>query len=192
MIHVVHDRPTNTLKIFDTSNPSGALVEYTAGSDAWGNYGASDGGATPVPPWGFCCRIPPGHYILRDAVAFPTPMSSEGPGQIGIVDIDDATIYDLATSGFAQIIGQSANIGHIQLPLRQLTQWHRDGLLIHGGGTNLGSHFDDDYQRLLRTFGCVRAYNADLKELISLVEVRGANEHIIYSAYGDPAALPGF
>jgi hypothetical protein len=191
MIHFVHDRPLNALKIFDTS-PGSASTSYEAGSDAWGNYGASDDDQPAQPPWGHSCRIPPGHYVLQNATTFATPISSEGSGQIEIVDIPLDTMAQLTTSGLAVLIGTAATIGPITLPLNQLAQYSRTSLLIHGGGSNLGSHFNDPNQRLLRTFGCVRVHNKDLPALIALVQARGKAEIIVYSAYSTPAPLPGY
>jgi hypothetical protein len=195
MIHFVHTRPTNMLKIFGPG--SGQLQTFQAGSDAWGNYGSSEDGQPPQPPWGHSCRIPPGHYVLQNAVTFVTPIPKEGAGQIEILDIDDATLATLTNAGKAEKSTQngtpSAIIGEINLPLGQFARFgHRDGLMIHAGGTNLGAHFDDPNQRLLRTYGCVRVHNANLPRLIAFVQQNAGDQTIVYSACGDPAPLPGY
>ncbi len=193
MIHFIHNRPTNALKIF---GPSSQMQTFDAGSDAWGNYGASEDQQLPQPPWGHSCRIPPGHYLLANPQVFAAPISGEGAGQISILDIDAATLANLIGASLAIQTNTrgtpGAVIGGIDLPLNQLMDWgNRQGLLIHGGGANLATHFNDPNQRLLRTYGCVRVHNADLLTLIGLVEQNRANETIIYTAYGDPAPLPG-
>lgn len=194
MIHFIHNRPTNTLKVFGPG--AGQPQTFEAGSDAWGNYGRSEDSLPPQPPWGHSCRIPPGHYVLDNPQVFSTPISGEGAGQISILDISPQVIANLVDASLATKTNTGgtagAVIGGIDLPLNQLMAWgNRQGLLIHGGGTNLGSHFNDANQRLLRTYGCVRVHNADLTTLIGFVKQNLANETIVYTAYGDPAPLPG-
>jgi len=195
VIHFVHNRPTNQLKVSGPGN--GQLQTFDAGSDAWGNYGVSEDSQPAQPPWGHSCRIPPGHYVLADPLTFTTPISGEGSGQISILDMTDATLATLIAAGLATSSNTGgvagAVIGQIDLPLRQLYAYgNRQGLLIHGGGSNLGSHFNDANQRLLRTYGCVRVHNASLVTLLTFVKQNLGNETIVYTAYGDPAPLPGY
>jgi hypothetical protein len=43
----------------------------------------------------------------------------------------------------------------------------REGICLHGGGSALGyPGCNADYQRLVPTFGCIRMYNADLRDVI--------------------------
>jgi hypothetical protein len=195
VIHFVHNRPTNILKVFGPA--SGQAQTFEAGSDAWGNYGVSQDKLPPVPPWGHSCRIPPGHYVLGNPEIYPVPLSGEGAGQISILDIGGVTLATLVGANLATKTNTGgtpgAIIGQIDLPLGQLMAWgNREALLIHGGGTNLKSHFNDPNQRLLRTYGCVRVHNKDLITLIGFVKQNLAGQTIVYSAYGVPAPLPGF
>lgn len=182
MIHLAHGRSTNSLKVFDRSH--GLWQAFECGGDAWGNHGEE--GA--LPPWGYDCWIPVGHYILGAPQFFDTPIISEGFGQIPISDVDADSLAKLVTGGYATVNGLTAVIGGIEAPLAQLAQYDRSALFIHGGGSNSPDPLSDN-QGLYRTQGCPRMLNAPWKVLAQWLTPLVAGNVLVYSALETPADL---
>jgi len=182
VIHLVAPRSQNTLKVFTRD---GSLWEYfEAGFDAWGNHG-TDGA---LPPWGYDCWMPIGHYILGPVDVFDTPIDSEGYGQIPVLDVDAGTLAKLVQGGYATVNGLTAVIGGIEAPLAQLSQYDRSEIMIHCGGSNAPDPLADN-QGLYRTFGCTRMLNADWRELAAWLQPLEAGNVIVYTALETPADL---
>ena len=186
MIHLLFDRPTGRLKVYDAL---GVLwLTFVAGGDAWGNYGISDDDTPPSPPYGHACWCPPGHYRLDLVQYFDPPIASEGFGQIPVLDLDVDTLALLQNSGRATVSGTTADIGGITLPFGQLAKQGRSAIMIHCGGSNAPDPFADD-QGLYRTFGCTRMLNEDWKTLAAWLVPQYQDNTIIYSIVGDPLPL---
>ena len=184
MIHLVHGRSTNTLKVYGRDHSLWNL--FAAGGDAWGNHG--DGVADNPPPWGTNCWIPIGHYILGPVQYFDEPIISEGFGQIPISDIDAASMASLVQAGYATANGLTATIGGIEAPLAQLAEYDRSALFVHGGGSNAPEPLADN-QGLYRTEGCPRMENIDWKSLAAYLSPLSSGNVIVYSALETPADL---
>ena len=184
MIHLVASRSRNLLKVFARD---GSLWEsFAVGTDAWGNHGS----AGALPPWGYDCWMPIGHYVLQRPQHFDPPIASEGYGQIPIVDLDAATLEQIVKAGKGTVNGLTANIGGIEAPLLQLSKYDRSALMIHGGGSNDPQPLID-FQPLLRAYGCSRMHNADWRELAAWLEPLYDGNTVVYSALETPATLSG-
>jgi hypothetical protein len=135
--------------------------------------------------------MPPGHYLLTGVQDNGPDCLSEGPFQIDVSDIDDASLRQLIDAGKATLQMDGAyDIGGIVLPIGQLAKYVRDAIMLHGGGTNDGPHALDDFQELLRTFGCGRVHNATIKQLAVVVrQALAAGQHVVFSAVGTPAIV---
>lgn len=182
MIHFVAARSQNTLKVFTRD---GSLWRYfEAGFDAWGNHG-TDGA---LPPWGYDCWMPIGHYVLGPVDVFETPIDSEGYGQIPVLDVDAGTLAKLVQGGYATVNGLTAVIGGIEAPLAQLSQYDRSGIMIHCGGSNAPDPLAPR-QTLCRTLGCTRLYNADWQALAAWLTPLQNGNIIVYTALETPADL---
>jgi len=184
VIHLVFNRPMEKLKIFDEG---GALADvFEASGDAWGD-GVSG-------PYGFEFPIPPGHYLLTCVQSISPPLTSEGAGQIPVVDIDQQTLDKLTDAGKASGPPDAVTIGGFTLATGALSTNKRDGVMIHGGGSNL-LKLDPPQdplapmQELCKTYGCTRMHNANLATLMAFLAPRFANETVVFSAIGDPAPL---
>lgn len=162
-------------------------ASFEAAGDAWGNYGVADNGG-PLPPYGYDCWCPPGHYRLGVPQFFDPPINSEGYGQIPVLDIDADTLAALAASGHAVVDGSSVDIGGTVLPIGQLAKYKRSEIMIHGGGSNAPDPLADE-QQLCRTFGCTRIHNAEWKTLAAWLAPQYDDNTVIYSIIGDPVAL---
>jgi hypothetical protein len=185
MIHLIFGRPAAWLKVYTAL---GALyATYDAGGDAWGNYGVSDNGG-PLPPYGYDCWCPPGHFKLDVPQFFDLPVASEGYGQIPVLDIDADTLAKLSASGHAVVNGLNVDIGGTALLVGQLARYRRSAIMIHGGGSNDPYPLADD-QPLCRTYGCTRMHNADWKALAAWLQPQYDGNTVIFSIIGDPVAL---
>lgn len=181
MLHLVGDRPSGELKVYDAL---GVLyATYPAGWDAWGE---TEG---PGPqPYGVDCWMPSGHFRLATPEFFNPPIASEGYGQIPVQDIDAEALASLTEAGRAVVSGMNANIGGIVLPLNQLGKWNRSGIMIHCGGSNAPDPFAP-MQMLCKTLGCTRMYNGEWQTLASWLEPQYGGNIVIYSVVGDPQIL---
>ena len=183
MIHLVAARSQNTLKVFTRD---GSLWEYFESSgDAWGNYGVVEGA---LPPWGYDCWAPVGHYVLGPVDVFDTPIASEGYGQIPVLDVDAGSLAKLMQGGYATVNGLTATIGGIEAPLAQLSQYDRSGIMIHCGGSNSPDPLADN-QGLFRTYGCQRMLNVDWKELAAFLQPLQDGNVIVFTTLETPASL---
>jgi hypothetical protein len=182
MIHVVADRPNQKIKLYDVA---GLIATYTGNGDAWGNHPGNPGD----PPYGLDCWCPPGHYLLQAPQFFPTPIPSEGFGQIPVVDIDDATLRTLISGAKAKLNANGTyTIGGIDLSINQLSRYNRSAIMLHGGGSNAVDPYAD-YQTQCATEGCERMYNAEWKKLAGFLAANQAGNTIVYSVVGDPVTL---
>jgi len=182
MIHLVADRPTATLKVYDSL---GNLWQTLAAQgDAWGNH---DGDGGP-PPYGTNCWCPPGHFRLGVPEFFSPPIVSEGFGQIPVLDLDADTLAQLSNAGKAVVSGSSANIGGLVAEIGQLAKYNRSAIMVHGGGSNAPDPFTD-YQQLCRTEGCPRMYNVDWKSLAHWLEPQYGGNVVIFTIIGNPLTL---
>lgn len=161
---------------------------YQAGFDAWGNHGVSDDDTPPAPPWGHACWMPVGHFRLAPVQFFGTPIASEGYGQIPIIDLDAESLASLVRGGYARANGLTANIGGIEAPLAQLSEYDRSALMIHGGGSNAPEPLAP-HQGLYRTFGCTRMENEDWQALAAWLQPLYAGNIVVFTALETPADL---
>ena len=105
MMHVVFERPTQSLKIF---LPDGLDYELIASGDAWGSG------------YGHDAPIAPGHYLFTGQIDyFEPPIASEGPGQIYVSDVNDRHLGWLIAAKRARMAGQQVDVGGIVLPDRR-------------------------------------------------------------------------
>jgi hypothetical protein len=58
-------------------------------------------------------------------------------------------------------------------------QFGRHGIGLHGGGSHLRNPFEE-YQQLLKTHGCIRVSNHDLKMLVKLVHISRSEGRVSY------------
>ena len=182
MVHLVFDRPTGRLKVF---GPGAGLPPYfEAGGDAVTNGVAADG------PYGTDWPCPPGHFVLEAPNAIAPPIPAEGAWQIPVDDLSDAILSALVLAGDANRTATGASIGGIDLPLGQIAQWGRSGIMIHGGGTALGDPacYAGD-QPLCKTEGCTRMHNADLAQLVTYLQAQLGGNTLVYSIVGVPLPL---
>jgi hypothetical protein len=183
LIHLVGRRSGNKLEVYDRGHAL-AFV-YAIGTDAWGNH---DGQGDP--PWGHDCWMPVGHYVLGPVEFFDAPIVAEGFGQIPINDFSANDISQLANAGRATFTGMSANIGGIDAPFGQLTEYNRSAMFVHGGGTNSPDPLADN-QGLYRTLGCTRMLNADWKAFATWLDPQSSANIVVYTALETPADLGG-
>ena len=176
----------NTLKVF--TRDGSLWNSFHTGFDAWGNYGVSDDDTPPAPQWGHACWMPIGHYILGSVQKFDEPIVSEGYGQIPVLDMDSESLAQLVKGGYARANGLTAVIGGIEAPLAQLSEYGREAIFIHGGGSNSPDPLADR-QQLCRTFGCTRMLNADWRELAAWLKPLYDGNVIVYTALETPANL---
>jgi hypothetical protein len=182
MIHLVANRSQTALKVFTRDGSLWKL--FRSSGDAWGNYGV--GGS--MPPWGYSCWCPIGHYVLGPVNVFDTPIVSEGYGQIPVSDVDAESLSQLVKGGYAKVNGLTANIGGIEAPLAQLSQYSRSAIMVHGGGSDSPDPLADN-QGLYRTEGCQRMLNADWKELAAFLQPLQDGNVIVFTALETPASL---
>jgi hypothetical protein len=180
MIHVVFYRPVGKLKVY---GPSGALAKDSQGvlvmeaaGDAWG-----------APGYGHDGWCPRGHYLLGPIQTF-APIASEGAAQIDVSDLPSVVLQDLVAIHAAVALGDGVVIGGVGAPVGQLAKYGRDGIMIHGGGSNAPDPFAP-YQQLCKTEGCTRVHNADLARLVAYLLASFNGNHVIYSTVGDPLPL---
>lgn len=181
MLHAIFPRPNQEIKLFSFGAPS-PLAVYRGEGDTWGDNPNK---------YGFEGWCPPGHYMLGAPQMFDAPITSEGFGQIPVLDLDQQTVKDLAGAGKLVIESNGkATIGGINLPLYQLAVYNRSAIMIHGGGSNAPQPLAD-YQELCKTEGCTRTFNAQWKDLASrLTPAVMASNVVIFSIIGDPVILP--
>lgn len=186
MIHLVFARSSKTLKVFTRD---GSLWNtFVAGGDAWGNHGVSDDGTPPAPPWGHACWMPIGHFKLGPVDVFDTPITSEGYGQIPVLDLDGNDLAALEKGGYATVDGLEANIGGIEAKFGQLSAFGRSAIMIHCGGSNSPDPLADN-QGLFRTYGCSRMLNADWRELAGWLAPLYDGNVLVFTALETPADL---
>lgn len=191
MDHIVFNRPGKSANYYAAD---GSVFHFEASGDTWGRYGASDDGNPPQPPYGHCCPLAPGHYEIGAVNDNGADYPPEGHYQINVLDLSDDTKEALIKAGkcTADVANGTLNIGGVVLARGGIAAHRREGIMIHGGGSNLGSHALDPMQTLLRTWGCTRVHNADLEKLVELVnKAHAAGSHIIFSCIGDPAPVDG-
>jgi hypothetical protein len=184
MIHLVFNRPTGKLKTFTPEGSLRSTIDATG--DAWG-----DGAHAP---YGHNYPIPPGHYRITSHERFPSPIVSEGPGQIYVADIDDATLATLVGAKKASMAGQQVTIGGVSLAIGNLAKYGRSEIMLHGGGSNLAqlSPAEDPLapmQALCKTHGCTRLHNGDLLDLMLYLGPLYTGHTVVYSVVGDPLKL---
>ena len=183
MIHIVFERPLERLKVF--LNDGSLWDSIEASGDAWGD-GTSG-------PYGHDYPIAPGHYCVTAVDPIDPAIVSEGAGQIEVHDIGPATLSLLEGAGKAISAGSNVDIGGIGLPVGGLARYSREGIMIHGGGSNLVEHGLNPLapdQPLCKTEGCTRVHNADLARLMTLLNEEMSDNTVVYSVIGDPTPLP--
>lgn len=184
MIHVVFNRPMEKLKVFDQN---GSLVDvFEASGDAWGD-GVSG-------PYGFEYPMPPGHYLLTSVQRISPALASEGAGQIPVVDLDQGSLNELVAAGKANGSASALTVGGITLATGGLQACKRDGIMIHGGGSNLAKLRPPQdplapMQGLCKTYGCTRMHNANLATLMTFLAPLFVDDLVVFSAIGDPVPL---
>lgn len=178
MIHLVFNRPSGHLKIYDSDSTLWDTIE--AAGDAWGS--GSD------LPYGHDCPMPPGHYRLQNCEPIAPPIRSEGGGQIAVTDLDPVTLTELTNAGHVIMSGEGCTIGGILAPLGGMAKYARAAIMIHGGGSNAPDPFAP-FQVLCKTEGCTRVHNADLTRLMRFFSDRASSNTFIYTAVGDPIHL---
>ena len=186
--HIVFNRPNMSAEYF---SHDGTTMSFDASGDAWGNFGGTDDGTPPAPPYGHACWMQPGHYELGDADDNGADCASEGEFQIHVNDLSDGVKLALEQSGHltADPATGMIDIGGATGVRGGLARFGRLGVMIHGGGGNLGLPAAlAPRQPLLRTFGCTRVHNDDLAALVQRVRAsRAAGVPIVFSCLGDPA-----
>jgi len=178
LIHLIFNRPTGRMKIYDADGHLWDMID--AGGDAWG--------AAPENQWGHDAPMPPGHYKLGAPQSIAPPSNAEGDTQIPVLDLDQVTLSALVTAGRASESGLEVTIGGITAPIGGMTQFSRDGIMIHGGGSNDPQPLES-FQPLCKTEGCTRVHNADLDRLTAFVNERMNGNIVIYTAIGSPLTL---
>ena len=63
----------------------------------------------------------------------------------------------------------------------QEERFGRTGIMLHGGGSALGSAAWEPYQPLVPTLGCIRMHNADLQSLVNRMDTHDSD--IFISVY---------
>ncbi len=165
--HIVFNRPNKSAAYY---SHDGSTMNFDASGDAWGNYGGTDDGAPPAPPYGHACWLEPGHYELVSFQSNGPDCASEGAYQIDVADLSDDTKAALEASGHltADAATGMIDIGGAVARRGGIASAGRVGIMIHGGGGNLGLPAAlAPNQQLLRTFGCTRVHNADLATLVT-------------------------
>jgi hypothetical protein len=186
MIHLVFNRPTGKLKVFE---PNGSLWDVIdAAGDAWGD------GVAGHAPYGHDYPIPPGHYALQSPQSIAPPLVSEGAWQIPVTDISTATLANLVNAHRASEAGTQVLIAGIALPIGELGQHGRDGVMLHGGGSNLANLDPPQdplapFQQLCKTHGCTRLHNADLARLVAFLQPLMSGNTAVYTVVGEPLKL---
>jgi hypothetical protein len=189
MIHLIFDRPSAALKVYD--GDGSPWRTFVAGGDAWGNHGVSDDATPPAPPYGHACWMPPGHYMLDAVQVFARPNDSEGYGQIPVLDLDADTLSRLVAAGIAvKQPNAQYSISSIVAWVNQLAAFGRSEVMIHCGGSKAPAPLAPR-QGLYRTFGCTRMENDGWTALAAWLAPKYAGNSVIYSAVGDPQVLPG-
>jgi hypothetical protein len=178
VVHLIFNRPIARMKIYDTDGSLWDIID--AGGDAWG--------AAPANPWGKDAPMPPGHYKLGAPQNINPASIAEGNAQVPVFDLDQQTLAALVTAGQAGASGTDVTIGGITASIGGIAKYGRDGIMIHGGGSNDPEPLAP-FQPLCKTEGCTRVHNADLIRLTSFLGQRVANNIIVYTAVGVPVAL---
>ncbi|GAC1407443.1 MAG: hypothetical protein NVSMB64_14350 [Candidatus Velthaea sp.] len=166
------------MKIYDTDGHLWDMID--AGGDTWG--------AAPNNQWGHDAPMPPGHYKLGAPQSIAPPSKAEGKTQISVLDIDEGTLASLVTAGRASESGLDVTISGVAAPIGGMAEFARDGIMIHGGGSNDPEPFLP-FQPLCKTEGCTRVHNADLDRLTAFVSGRMSGNIVVYTAIGSPLTL---
>jgi hypothetical protein len=186
MIHLVFNRPTGKMKIFERDGSLWDIID--AGGDAWGDGVLADA------PYGHDYPIPPGHYALQQPQPIAPALASEGAWQIPVTDLSTQALTKLVAAHIASESGTDVTIGGVSLPIGGLARHGRDGVMLHGGGSNLANLNPpqnplEPFQPLCKTFGCTRLHNADLGRLAMFLQPLVNDNTVVYSVIGDPIKL---
>jgi len=174
VLHIIFSRPSESATVY---LPNDFHYVMAASGDAWGSKYGTDG------------PIPPGHYMLTGQVDhYDPPIPSEGFGQIYVADLSSTALHHLVDAKRASMRGTQVDIGGITLPLGGLAQWNRSEIMCHSGGSNAANPYDD-YQPLLKTYGCTRMHSIDWKRLARDVEQFRNGHTLVFSVIGDPKPL---
>jgi hypothetical protein len=182
MIHCVFDRPAGVLKVFTPTGGGTPAHSFGASGDAWGRVTNPGDG-----PHGHSWPIVTGHYVLAqwESWGVAGAVSSEGYGQISVVDLDDAMKQKLIDAGACKVQGDYLVIGGIALPRGGLAAWGRSAIMVHGGGSNAPQPLAP-MQPLCATEGCTRVHNADWPTLVNDL----AGTHLSFPPPAGSGAFP--
>lgn len=180
MIHLVFNRPTGKLKVFEDDGSLWDVLD--AGGDAWGDGDLADG------PYGLDWPCPPGHYLLERPQAIAPPSAAEGWWQIPVADLSSATAESLVEAGRASRDGANLIVGGVSQPLGQLAQFGRAAIMVHGGGSNDPDPLAD-FQPLCKTLGCTRLHNADMARVVAHLSPLFDDNTMVYTIAGAPLSL---
>ena len=178
-IHLAFVRPNELLTV---TTPDGRLWKsFRAQGDAVGY--------TTERPYGHNAWMPEGHYVLGDIVRFEQPTSDEGFGTIRIGDMTHDAADVLSQAKRVRWSGALLIVNGIAARIGQLSAHGRSNLKLHGGGSNAPEPLHD-FQLLCKAKGSTRMHNADYKELVTFLTPLRASNTLVFSAVGDPVALP--
>lgn len=135
-------------------------------------------------------RCHPVTYKLPARQSIAPPSKSKGTTQIPVPDIDQSTLASLVTAGRASESesGLDVTISGVAAPIGGMAEFARDGIMIHGGGSNDPDPFLP-YQPLCKMQGCTRVHNGDLDRLTAFVSGRMSDNIVVYTVIGSPLTL---
>ena len=172
MIHLVFNRPTESMKVFQPGGSTRFVFDATGGAVRRSN------GPMPV-----------GHYVLLEPEMFErsTWEIATGWGRIRIRDMAQSDVDLLVRANLAKVVPTgSIDIGGIVLPQGRCNAYPR-AVEIHGGGTALGDPGAlVAKQGLCCTLGCIRMHNQDIQTFVEYMRGLQDGHTFVMSVMGAP------
>lgn len=172
MIHLVFNRPTESMHVFQTGGSTRFVFDATGGAVQRSN------GPMPV-----------GHYILLEPEMFArsTWEIKTGWGRVRIRDMVQSDVDLLVRANRAKVLPTgSVDIGGVVAPQGRCNAYPR-AVEIHGGGTALGDPGAfAAKQPLCCTLGCIRMHNQDIQTFVEFMQGLQATNTFVLSVLGAP------